>query len=240
MAVGHPEYGTIREDVAAEYPGMAGAAGAFVLDTTKYTDGWHILAWSATDLVANTGEIGSRYFRVKNEAEETGLNEMDAIEEDASPVIANTEFAVRPISEITSILEDGRTPIFLKRGFMDEQAAETISPEADGRIWIQIPQVSRLAVYLNRDQSFEDEADRIARAERILVAAKNPVPSSRYQAYALVGDELRPLPIGASFDSRDGILFWQPGPGFLGEHKFILIDSVSMTRKTISITIIPD
>ncbi len=237
VAAGHPSYGAFREDVAAEYVGHANAdraAGSFLLDTTKYADGWHTIAWSATDSGGSTGEIGGRYFLIKNRP---GLNEADTVVEDASPVVGNAPLAVRPVSEIASFPEDGMTPVFAKLGFTDDQAAEPVYPEADGSIRIQIPQVSRLALYLSQDQSFEKEAERLARTGRILDAAKNPSPSSRYQAYALVGEELRQLPIGASFDSRDGILFWQPGPGFLGEHQFVLVDSVSGTRKTVRVTI---
>jgi hypothetical protein len=241
LAIGHPEYGAYREDVAAEYPDFANAAkaaGSFRLDTTKYADGWHMIAWSATDSGGTTGEIGSRYFRVQNKMDGSALTRAEDLDEDASPIIENEVPAARPISEIVSIPEDGMTPIFVKRGFTDDQTAETVYPDAaDGSIRIQIPQVSRLAVYLNQDSSFENETEQMVRAERILSVAKNLPQTSRYQAFTLVGEELRPLPIGASFDARDGILFWQPGPGFLGEHQFVIVDYVSMIRKTIKITI---
>ena len=250
LAIGHPEYGGFREDVATDYPGHANSyrsAGSFRLDTTKYIDGWHTIAWSATDTSGAIGEIGSLYFRVQNETDKSGLNEADAVEKDASLVIANMEHMAHPLSELTFIPEDGMTPIFVKRGFTNEQTVETIYPDKDGSIRIQIPQVSRLAIYLNQDQSFESESENTARAERILSAtrtniitgdgSKDPSPFLPYKAYALVGEELRPLPIGASFDARDGILFWQTGPGFLGEHQFVLVDTVSKIRHTIRITI---
>jgi alpha-mannosidase len=250
LAVGHPSYGIPREDVAAEYPGYTNsdrAAGSFRLDTTKYADGWHTLAWSAMDSAGMTGEIGSRYFRILNRVETADMDNVEVDVEDASPIVGNAQLAGRPLSDIVSIPENGMTPIFVKRGFRDEQAAETIYPETDGSIRIQIPQVSRLAIYLNQDQSFENEAERTARAERILSATrtniitgdgfKDPSPFLPYKAYALVGEELRALPIGASFDARDGFLFWQPGPGFLGEHQFVLVDTATKIRRTIRIMI---
>ena len=41
--------------------------------------------------------------------------------------------------------------------------------------------------------------------------------------YLLVGNTLRPLPIGSSLDPQEGIFYWLPGPGFVGTFKFIFI-----------------
>ena len=37
--------------------------------------------------------------------------------------------------------------------------------------------------------------------------------------YMLVGGDKRPLPAGSSL--RDGVFYWQPGPGFLGEYQLV-------------------
>jgi hypothetical protein len=62
---------------------------------------------------------------------------------------------------------------------------------------------------------------------------KNP----RYSAFLLVGTELRPLPIGATFDPHRGALFWQPGPGFLGDYDFFFVDKAGNTKKAVKIRI---
>ncbi len=46
---------------------------------------------------------------------------------------------------------------------------------------------------------------------------------AKYRAFQVVGEELRALPIGASFDPRSGTLAWQIGPGFLGSFRFLLM-----------------
>jgi hypothetical protein len=48
-------------------------------------------------------------------------------------------------------------------------------------------------------------------------------PDQSFSGYLVVGDELRPLPIGSTLDSRSGIFAWQPGPGFLGEYTFVFV-----------------
>ena len=243
MAVEHMEYGKAREDIAAR------AGGSYLLDTTKYADGWHTIAWSATDSSGIVGEIGSRYFRIQNKAP-IDKSAVEALDEEASLVIGEDCAAGRPVSEIAAFSEGGRMPVYVKRGFSDAQTAEAVYPGTDGAIRIELPQASRLAIYLDRAQTFENGAEQIARAE-INLAEKmkeagagtgSSSPSrfssrSRYQAYAEVGDELRPLPIGASFDANDGIFYWQPGPGFLGEHRFAILDTEASTRRAILITI---
>ena len=248
LAAGRGDYGVFREDLGAK------AGVSHLLDTTKYTDGWHTLAWSAADSTGIVGEIGSRYFKVQNKAKAAGLSETETGEDGSSPVIENEEQAAWPVSEIASIVQDGITPVFVRRGYSDEQTAEVVYPEADGAVHIYIPQASRLAIYLNQEPAYEGEGERAVRADRILSEKRIGMVSgdinkggdgslasspnrSRYEAYSLVGEELRPLPIGSSFDATDGILFWQPGPGFLGEHRFVIVDTETMTRRTFIVTI---
>jgi hypothetical protein len=78
--------------------------------------------------------------------------------------------------------------------------------------------------------------------ERIAVSLLRPglEGSGRYEAYLVVGDDLRPLPVGSTFDPKTGALFWQPGPGFRGEYDFLLVDFVRRTRRSFKISILPD
>jgi len=67
--LGHPTYGIYRADIAGYFPGYAnssGAGGQFIIDTTAYADGVHTIKWTVTDTASNTGDIGSRYFTIRN------------------------------------------------------------------------------------------------------------------------------------------------------------------------------
>ncbi|MCP5104853.1 MAG: hypothetical protein GY950_15815 [bacterium] len=44
------------------------------------------------------------------------------------------------------------------------------------------------------------------------------------RGYLLVNGQLRYLPIGSTMDMKKGIFYWQPGPGFLGEYRFVFIE----------------
>jgi hypothetical protein len=64
-----------------------------------------------------------------------------------------------------------------------------------------------------------------------------PAITPRYSAFLLVGSELRPLPIGSSFDAERGVLYWQPGPGFLGDFDFVFVDGNRNMKKAVKIQI---
>ena len=58
-------------------------------------------------------------------------------------------------------------------------------------------------------------------AERDMLSfrlAENP-----WTGYIIVGEELRPLPIGARLDPAIGVFSWQLAPAFLGEYRFAFI-----------------
>jgi hypothetical protein len=53
---------------------------------------------------------------------------------------------------------------------------------------------------------------------------------------------LQPLPIGSTLDTQRGIFYWQPGPGFLGNYRFVFIEKGTgkiMRKKEIVILITP-
>jgi len=71
VALGHPNYGHYRVDIATLFPGYAnsnGAIGFYILDTTKYANGTHTIVWSASDSAGKESGIGSRYFEIQNAA----------------------------------------------------------------------------------------------------------------------------------------------------------------------------
>ncbi len=226
LPLGHPLYNNYRADIAGLFPGYAnsnGAVGVFTLDTAAYANGIHTIAWSAVDTGSNVDGIGSRYFSIQNAG--------------GSPAPAAVSGSGRPVFDSGLLRPDGQAPVYLKRGFADDPSAEAAYPEADGWIRTEIPAVSRLAVYVNQGDSIESGEERKDRARRIRREAAASSEAGRYAAYEIVLGELRPLPIGASIDARDGILYWQPGPGFSGEYRFVIVDREAGTKKSILVTI---
>ena len=45
--------------------------------------------------------------------------------------------------------------------------------------------------------------------------------------FLVVGNELRKLPIGSCLDTKQGIFYWLPGPGFIGEYDLVFVHRLS-------------
>jgi Leucine-rich repeat (LRR) protein len=265
LPLGHPTYNNFRPDIAALFPGYAnsnGAVGYYYLDTTGYLNGVHTIAWSVEDSDGAVDGIGSRYFQILNTGSgstvggtrvtisdmaggtevknfgaaegkkttisKTGDGKESRISGAASFPIAGTRrmsanfpstCGVRSIAEIKNLNTDITSPILVRRGYVFDQPADPIYPNREGSISVSIAELERVAIYLDPYPSS--------------VPTENP----RYSAFLLVGYELRPLPIGASFDADRGVFYWQPGPGFLGDYDFVFIDSRLNTKKAVKIRI---
>jgi len=85
----------------------------------------------------------------------------------------------------------------LKRGFNLKTEPEVLKPDNYGTIYFQIREVERIEMELGEDKG--------------------------YRGYLLVGEKLRPLPIGSTLDPRTGRFSWLPGPGFFGSYDLIFI-----------------
>ena len=62
-------YNLYRADIATLFPGLAnsvGPVGYRAIDTTKYANGVHTIAWVVTDSAGQAEGIGSRYFNIQN------------------------------------------------------------------------------------------------------------------------------------------------------------------------------
>jgi hypothetical protein len=250
LPLGHPTYNNPRADIAALFPGYAntsGAVGYYYLNTTGFENRVHTIAWSVGDSAGAADGIGSRYFTIQNVAGESAQNRSETTNSGGTGTTDSLQVSsaqqngwIRSAAEIAAIPEDGRTAVYVKRGYREDHPAETVFPGTDGTIRIQIPEISRFVISLGKNETKESEAEKEARSRRILSGLAGAQGTSRYEAYELVLGQLRPLPIGASFDSSVGAFYWQPGPGYLGEYKFVFIDKEKAMRQVISIRIIPE
>jgi len=66
--------------------------------------------------------------------------------------------------------------------------------------------------------------------------------ASTFEGYLVVGNELRPLPIGSTLDRETGVFYSQPGPGFLGQYDFVFIKQDSgryFVKRPVTVRILP-
>ncbi len=99
------------------------------------------------------------------------------------------------------------SPVPVKTGFDLDAGFLPTPPDANGVVRIEIPEVNSLVIELGGDP----ESTAFA-------------PEGRhYSGYVIVGNELRPLPVGSALDGRTGRFAWMPGPGFVGTYDLVFI-----------------
>jgi hypothetical protein len=108
-------------------------------------------------------------------------------------------------------------PVYLKKGYSNESIPRTVSPDKEG--------ITNIVIKEN---------------ERIELRVSSPFLA--ISGYMMAGDTLKPLPTGSTWDASAGIFYWQPGPGHLGEYRFVFIEKGpygKICKKRIRVLIIP-
>lgn len=223
--IGNPTYNIYREDIAQLFPdylNSQGAAGYFYLDTTGYSNGLHTISWNVTDNAGNTEGIGSRYFYILNE--ETAGDSVSqfqtlAPEECRPGQTQPVRYEIKELERLEIILNMPPADRFLKRVLR--------SPAPQKR--------------LNKEMDNNYETTPGSHNQQTQISDTNDAPSP-FAGYMVVGDKLKELPIGSTFDQNRGIFYWQPGPGFIGEYRFQFIGTNAQgirITKNVEVKIIP-
>ena len=192
VELGHPLFGGQRGDIASIFPGFANsnsAAGQYVLDSTRFTNSTHTIAWNVYDNLGRGDGIGSRYFDIRN----GGTAAIAAPE----PMVREAADAERALQLRAARLQRPTAPVAgfpaFRQGYDQSAPLMPIRQAGAGLLApIDLNELGRLEVHL---------------------------PGGQLWSAALrVGDERRELPIGSTFDAEGGIFYWQLGPAFLGEY----------------------
>lgn len=95
-------------------------------------------------------------------------------------------------------------------------------------------------ILMNENDSYEIQSKELKTIQISLKEASEP--ASHFYGYMLVGEQLRELPIGTTLDSQNGIFYWSPGPGFVGQYHFVFVsqdEQGEFSKRNITITINP-
>ncbi|UCH97333.1 MAG: BACON domain-containing protein, partial [Candidatus Aminicenantes bacterium] len=214
--LGHPVYNIYRKDIADLFPGYEnskGAMGYFYLDTTKYANGVHTIAWSVRDNAGNIDGIGSRYFSIWN-TDTTG-SEAQSTKPGAPPVWFRQDNSL-PAPE----------PIGIRTFYNEKGKPQPGYPDDNGVITIKIKELEQVEIHLEEvsGRTMHDQWRRT------------------WTGFQVMGHRLGALPIGSTLDPQKGIFYWQPGPGFIGTYQFIFIRKIlnnKMTKRIITVKIFP-
>ncbi|MCP5051045.1 MAG: hypothetical protein GY940_28030 [bacterium] len=192
VKLGNPVYNVFRSDIASLFPGYAnsnGAVGYFYLDTTAYSNGSHTIQWTVKDDAGNSDGIGSRYFNIQN----TGSGN--------DKTRRTSAIAATPAGDISKLYLLS-TPVRIKKGFRKDLEHQSVYPDKDGAVTVEIKELERLEIQFTQWGQ----------------GAADPQVDSQVETM-----NLSPLPIGSTLDGKDGIFYWSPGPGFLGNYEFVFI-----------------
>jgi len=221
--VGKCKYNIYRSDIAALFPGYANSNGAmayFDFNTTAYKNGVHTIQWTAVDNAGNVDGIGSRYFSIQN----TG-GSMERMAQSAGRTAA--EFKVN----LSQVPPDYSNPIRVKKGYDQHIKPHKRFPDESGNITIEIKELERIEVQLSEG----------TRGLAPLPDFPGP-PTNNRMGFLVVGNQLRTLPIGSTFNLQKGIFSWIPGPGFVGTYRFIFLEEKQnrkLSKTSITVNILP-
>ena len=141
---------------------------------------------------------------------------------------SGVQIPILNISQITQIPVAQPVTFRVKKGFEKDTDPQWVYSDALGLSRIRIKEIERIQIYLT------DEDD-----ENSTVPLLTP---GTFSGYLVVNEQLKPLPVGSGLDTYRGIFYWQPGPGFIGEYRFVFIEKIQdqyVSCKKIVVNIVP-
>ncbi|UCH97922.1 MAG: BACON domain-containing protein, partial [Candidatus Aminicenantes bacterium] len=193
--LGHPTYNIYRADIANLFTGYANSEGAAGYFYLDTTLYENGVHTIQWTAADNAGNTDGIGSRYFN-IHNTGGAWVKSKTFNRKKVNNNREYY--PISQISDLPVDDSHPIIVRRGLEDYRRGCHLETDENGVYNIRIKELEPIAV------DFPGDITLIA-------------------GYTLVGKELRSLPIGSTFDWEAGKFYWQPGPGFIGEYRFVFI-----------------
>ena len=214
VQIGHPVYNQYRANIALAFPtfkNKSGAGGTFSLVPTRYVNGLHTIKWVARDSAGASGDTGTSYFTVLN-VPSPSFSASGTAEPESTIGIS---LGYNQSSELVGLPVDYRSPAYARTGFSSEGPFEAVFPDDRGALNIDVEIDDRVELRMN-------EAEFPSPGVSTLPETRDS-RTVRFEGYLVVGDDLRPLPVGSTMDANAGIFSWQPGPGFLGTYNLVFI-----------------
>jgi hypothetical protein len=222
-----------RADISAGFPqfNTTQAGRGLFIDTTAYANGTHTIGWLVTDSLGAADGVGSRFFKIQNSSQ---------VMTTASAGLAGSSTTFDDVFQAASRLSgvDTGEAVKVATGFDPRAALTTVRPDAFGRRHVAISELDRVEVRLSSDLPPKGGSRTTANDTAAGGKTRNhswlPPSGGRYAAYQVANGQLRRLPVGSSFDPRQGTLYWQPGAGYVGDYEFVVVDQTRRDAKRLT------
>lgn len=209
---GHPAYNQFRNDIATLFPGYENSDGAVGAFYLDTTAYANGVHTIAWSVSDNAGNTDGIGSRFFT-ITNTGGSAVTQTKFQSPKIKMDVETSISFKSFLN--LPVNFETIKYKRGFRVDAEPRGAEPNEYGLAVLEIREVERIEIYLGAAVS---------------------------SGYMVVGEELRPLPIGSTLDVQKGTFTWQPGPGFLGQYELMFFTknkSGFMKNIKIKIHVIP-
>ncbi|MCP4220969.1 MAG: hypothetical protein GY765_40445, partial [bacterium] len=191
--------------IAGYFPGYCNseaAHGIFNIDTTRFSNGLHTIAWYAADNAGHADGIGSRFITIQNAGQTPPATRG-----------GGNQGSIRAmrLKDLETMPKGSLTGLQIKKGVgrnTDFRKIETAKHNAPSR---------------NQHNVSSRTMTPPAVHTRELESVKIRLGGVCDGGYLVVGDRLLELPVGSSLNLERGIFSWQPGPGFVGRYHLVFV-----------------
>jgi hypothetical protein len=107
-------------------------------------------------------------------------------------------------------------PVGIKKGYREDGETRQIYPDHRGTLMVEMKELERIELHLGQGKQLA--------------------------GWMVVGDRLKSLPVGSTFDPGNGTFFWQAGPAFCGDYQLLFMGRDAygnLTKYTVFVRIAP-
>ena len=191
---GHPHYNLYRSDIAELFPGYSNSNGAVGYYTLDTTAYENGVHTIYWTAEDNGGNSGGIGSRFFTVFNSTASNSRDSFSDETVTMLQKSQLKYIQIDS---------SPILYEEGYALNKECKQLNMNELNRFTIESKELERIEIHLSRDKEEKSVCEN--------------------RGYLISGEILKPLPPGSTFDKKENIFYWQPGPGFSGKYEFVFI-----------------
>jgi hypothetical protein len=195
VLVGNANYSLYRADIAGLFPGYANSNGAWAYLDIDTTTYANGLHTIAWSVTDSAGRTDGVGSRYFS-IQNTGATSNSSAAQHTMGCLPTGSMLSPNLLSPKSIDLSSHHPIKFKTGYSKNIKPQEVYPDEEGNLHFEIKELERIEIQLNKNIN---------------------------SGYQVVGNEFRPLPVGARLDPEKGIFCWQLGAGFLGNYELVFL-----------------